>query len=333
LLGDPDRLYSLPTHGKGEENTSMKTALLKRNSIELAERLIDRWFYGEEETESVERFLSDSIDLKYQREVNDEEALRIRTEQNQFIQFLLKYIDAHPLAVRDGHASSIRRAVWKYSGVNCDDFTKLDIRTGVRFDNPEGGDLANFNPANITILTGGKKVFITGLRGDTYLDGSGRIIIFGSFNCASAVGIFTHDHEFRAPDKILFEQGRSFSDTIVYPECFLGENTFVFGNLNFRNVVAPKSVTRLRVTPQPYAIVGGVGSSYGVKKVLEAPETFPPAFLKESVRNVKKYSKKYGAHLEKYVEILGEFLRTDRKNWEPYQARIAAAEADLLKQD
>ncbi len=309
----------------------MITELLTRHTTELAERLIDSWFYGEEELESIERFLSNSIDLKHQRAVNDKEAVGIRTEQNQFIQFLLKRIDAHPLAVRDGHASSIRRIVWKHSGINCDDFTKLDIRTGVRFDNPEGGNLETFNPANITILTGGKKVFITGLRGDTYLDGSGKIIIYGSFNCASAVSVFTHDHEFKAPDRILFEQGRSFSNTIIYPECFLGENVFVFGNLNFRSIAAPKTITRLRVTPQPYAVIGGIGSSYGVKKVLDSPETFPPAFLKETIQNVRRYSERYGAHLEKYVGIVGEFLRTDRKDWPPYQARIAEAEADLLK--
>jgi hypothetical protein len=309
----------------------MITQLLTRHTTERAERLIDSWFYGEEELESVERFLSDSIDLKHQRAVNDKEAVGIRTEQNQFIQLLLRRIDSHPLAIRDGHASSIRRIVWKHSGINCDDFTKLDIRTGVRFDNPEGGNLAAFNPANITILTGGKKVFITGLRGDTYLDGSGRIVIFGSFNCASGVSIFTHDHEFRAPDRVLFEQGRSFSNTIIYPECFLGESVFVFGNLNFRSVAAPKTITRLRVTPQPYAIIGGIGSSYGVKKLLDAPETFPPAFLEETVQNVRRYSERYGAHLEKYVGIVGEFLRTDRKDWPPYQARIAEAEADLFK--
>ena len=41
----------------------MKTQLLTRTSIELAERLIDRCFYGEEPLESVDRFLSESIDL------------------------------------------------------------------------------------------------------------------------------------------------------------------------------------------------------------------------------------------------------------------------------
>ena len=311
----------------------MITKLFERRTIEFAETLIDKWFYGEKELESVEEFLSDSIDLKYQCAVKDEEARKIRTEQNQFIQFLLKHIDAHPLAVKDGDASSIRSAVWKHSGINCDNFAKLDIRTGVRFDNAEGGNLAYFNPANITILTGGNKVFITGLRGDTYLDGSGRIVIYGSFNCASGVSLFTHDHEFRASDKVLFEQGRSYSNTIIYPECFLGENVFVFGNLNFRSIVAPKTITRLKATPQPYAITGGIGSSYGVKKVLDPPDKFPPAFLKETIQNIKKYSESYGAHLEKYVGIVGEFLKTDRQNWSPYQARISEAEADLLKQD
>ena len=311
----------------------MTAELMKRHTIEFAESLINRWFYEEEGLESIERFMSDSIDLKYQCEVKDEEARKTRTSQNQFIQFLMDCIDAHPLAVRDGYASTIRSVVWKYSGINCDNFAKLDIRTGVRFDNPEGGNLANFNPANITIVTGGKKVFITGLRGDTYLDGSGKIIIYGSFNCASGVSIFTHDHGFMAPDRTLFEQGRSFSNTIIYPECFIGENVFVFGNLNFRSIVAPKTITRLKKTPQPYVITGGIGSRYGVKKFLDLPDTFPPAFLKETIQNVKKYSEKYGAHLEKYAGIVGEFLSTDHKDWLPYQERITAAEADLFNQD
>ena len=311
----------------------MVTGLLTRERIAFAERLVDRWFHGEEALESVEAFLSETIDLKYQREAKDEQSKSIRTEQNQFIQLLLDCIDSHRLAVRDGHAASIRRAVWKHSGINCDDFSRLDIRTGVRFDSPEGGNLANFNPANITILTGGKKVFITGLRGDTYLDGSGKIVIYGAFNCASGVSIFTHDHEFKAPDKSLFEQGRTFSNTIIYPECFIGESVYVFGNLNFRNIVAPKTITRLRVAQQPYAIVGGIGSSYGVKKVLDGPVTFPPAFLKETIRNVKAYSEKHGAHLQKYAETVAEFLRTDREDWTPYQARITQLEADLFRKD
>ena len=130
---------------------------------------------------------------------------------------------------------------------------------------------------------------------------------------------------------MLFEQGRSFTSTIVYPECFVGENCFIFGNLNFRTVVAPKSVTRLRGGQPPYAIVGGVGSRFGVKKVLEGPAAFPPAFLAETVQNVKRFSARYGAHLEQYVAIVGEFLNTDRSDWAPYQARISAAEADLLR--
>jgi len=316
----------------------MLTKLLSRGRIEKAEQLIDKWFYGEEKLDSIDSFLSENINLEYQRDVQDKEGKQIRKEQNLLIQFLLKYIDAHPLSVRDGHTSKIRTLVWKHSGINCDNFDKLDIRTGVRFDNPQGGDLEHFNPNNITILTGGKKVFITGLRGDTYLDGSGKIVIYGAFNCASGVSIFTHDHEFRAPDKTLFEQGRTYSNTIIYPECFIGEDVFVFGNLNFRNIIAPKSVTRLKVLPPPYTIIGGVGSGYGVKKVLEKPESFPPKFLKETIRNIKKYSEKYGMHLEKYVKLIGDFLKTSEKdrekyyaNWLPYQAKINELEAKLFK--
>ena len=316
----------------------MVTDLLSRNKVELAEKLIDSWFYGEEKLDSIENFLSESIDLKYQKDEKDEEARKIRTVQNQFIQFLLKYVDSHPLSVRDGSTSKLRSLMWKYSGIKCDDFSKLDIRTGVRFDNPEGGDLVKFNPSNITILTGGKKVFITGLRGDTYLDGSGKIIIYGAFNCASGVSIFTHDHEFKAPDKTLWAQGRSFSNTIIYPECFIGEDVFVFGNLNFRNVIAPKTVTRLKISPPPYTIAGGVGSSYGVKRILDSAENFPPDFLKETITNIKKYSEKYGTHLEKYVRILGDFLKTEEKDrdkypeaWLPYQAKIAELEKKLFK--
>jgi hypothetical protein len=308
----------------------MKTALLARPTVERSEKLIDQWFYGEVRTESFQQFLSESIDLTYQREVENDDDRRVRTEQNQFVQFLLDRIDTHPLAVRGGEASALRRVVWRYSGIVCDDFAKLDIRTGVRFDSPEGGNLANFNPGNITILTGGKKVFITGLRGNTYLDGSGKIVIYGAFNCASGVSIFTHDHEFKAPDKSLFEQGRSFSDTVIYPECFIGEGAFIFGNLNVRNIVAPRTITRLKVPPPPFGIIGGVGSSFGVKRVLEAPASFPPAFLKDTIDNIRKFSQRHGTHLERYAGIVGEFLGTDRKHWPPYQERIAALEADLF---
>jgi hypothetical protein len=308
----------------------MKTPLLTRSTVELAEKLIDQWFHGEIQTESFEQFLSESIDLQYQRRVDDEGARSIRTEQNQFVQFLLDCIDGHPLAVRDGDASALRRVVWRHSGIVCDDFAKLDIRTGVRFDSPEGGNLANFNPENITILTGGKKVFITGLRGNTYLDGSGRILIYGAFNCASGVSIFTHDHEFKAPDKSLFEQGRSFSHTVIYPECFIGEGAFIFGNLNVRNIVAPRTITRLKVPPSPFGIIGGVGSGYGVKRVLDPPASFPPAFLKDTIERVKAFSETYGAHLESYARVVGEFLTTDRKRWMEYQARITELEAELF---
>jgi hypothetical protein len=308
----------------------MKTALMSRTTVELAATLVDRWFYGEAGTESVDQLLSERIDGRYQRHVDDEDARRIRTEQNQFVQFLLDCIDGHPLAVRDGDASALRRVVWRHSGIVCDDFSKLDIRTGVRFDSPEGGNLANFNPRNITILTGGKKVFITGLRGNTYLDGSGRIVIFGAFNCASGVSLFTHDHEFKAPDRSLFEQGRSFSRTVIYPECFIGEGAFIFGNLNVRNIVAPRTITRLKVPPAPFGIIGGVGSSYGVKRVLDAPESFPPAFLKDTIERIKAFSETYGTHLEKYAHLVGEFLSTDRKHWVECQARITELESELF---
>jgi hypothetical protein len=308
----------------------MTTALLVRTTVELAERLVDQWFYGEVGAESVDQFLSERIDPTYQCDVDDEGARRTRTEQNQFIQFMLDRIDAHPLAVRDGDASSLRRVVWRHSGIVCDDFSKLDIRTGVRFDSPEGGNLATFNPRNITILTGGKKVFITGLRGDTYLDGSGKIVIYGAFNCASGVSIFTHDHEFKATDKSLFAQGRSFSNTVIYPECFIGEGAFVFGNLNVRDIVAPRTITRLKVPPAPCGIIGGVGSGYGIKRALDLPASFPVAFLRETVENVRRFSERHGVHLERYAEVVREFLVTDRKDWAPYQARITAFEADLF---
>lgn len=97
--------------------------------------------------------------------------------------------------------------------------------------------------------------------------------------------------------------------------------------------MAPKAITRLKVAQQPYAIVGGIGSSYGVKKVLEAPGTFPLAFLEDTIQNVKSYSEKYGAHLEKYIAIVGEFLRTDRKGWQPYHVAIAQPEAGLFDQE
>jgi hypothetical protein len=320
---------SIPGEARLADMTTT-TALLTRTTVELAERMVDQWFYGDVGTESVDQFLSERIDARFQGAVDDDGGRRIRTEQNQFIQLLLDCIDGHPLAVRDGDAASLRRVAWKHSGIVCDDFSKLDIRTGVRFDSPEGGNLATFNPRNITILTGGKKIFITGLRGDTYLDGSGKIVIYGAFNCAAGVSIFTHDHEFRSPDKSLFGQGRSFSNTVIYPECFIGEGAFVFGNLNVRNILAPKTITRLKMPPPPCGVIGGVGSGYGVKRVLDAPASFPVDYLSETVENVRRFSAKHGAHLEKYAEVVREFLATDRRQWAPYQARITALEAALF---
>jgi hypothetical protein len=308
----------------------MTTHPLARRQVDRAQQSIDRWFHGEEPLEAFEAFLAERIDRRYQRHVEDEESRRIRTGQNQFVQFLLNAIDAHPLAVRDGEAASLRRVVWKHAGIVCDDFSRLDIRSGVRFDCPEGGNLAHFNPANITIMTGGKKVFITGLRGTTYLDGTGPIVIYGAFNCASGVNLFTHDHEFQAPDRSLFEQGRTASRTVIYPECFLGEGVFVFGTLNVHDIAAPRTITRLKVAPPPYAIIGGVGSGYGPKRLLDAPAPFPPPFLRETIRNIRAFSEKHGAHLDGYCGVVAEFLQTDRKDWRPFQARIAEAEAALF---
>ncbi len=305
--------------------------LFNKENLNKAKTLIDDWFINDDVISQIEDYLKNSIDLKFQKKLDNAEDEKVRTMQNQFIQFLLQYIDANPLAVRDGHTSELRSLVWKYSGINCDDFSKLDIRANVRFDNPQGGDLKYFNPDNITILTGGNKCLITGLRNTTYLDGTGKVIIYGSFNCASGVNIFTHDHEFQAPDKPLFNQGRTNTVTIIYPECFIGEGAFIFGNLNTRNVVAPKTVTRLNKVQAPLAIIGGIGSSFGTKKQIDAGTEYPPAYLKETIKNVKQYSKIYGDHLEKYVEIVARFLKTDRQDWNSYQAEINILEKVLLE--
>jgi hypothetical protein len=46
----------------------------------------------------------------------------------------------------------------------------------------------------------------------------------------------------------------------------------------------------------------------------------------------KAFSERQGGHLEKYVDVVAEFLSTDRKDWPPCQARIAQLEADLFGQ-
>jgi len=84
------------------------------------------------------------------------------------------------------------------------------------------------------------------------------------------------------------------------------------------------------VTPPPFATVGGVGSSYGVKRVPEASESFPPAFLTDTIENIKKYSERYGTHLERYAGMVREFLEADCKDWESYQARVTGLEVELF---
>jgi hypothetical protein len=61
----------------------MAMARLARDSMALATDLIDRCFHGQAAQDSIEKFLSESIDLKYQRALE-------------------RKVDNHPLAVRDG---------------------------------------------------------------------------------------------------------------------------------------------------------------------------------------------------------------------------------------
>lgn len=308
----------------------MKKTAPESKTVEAFRQIIDCWFYDESASARLDELLKMHIDIAYQREAQTPGEIEVRTHQNQLIQMLLQLIDCHPLAVRDGHTSKLRTLVWKYSGIRCDNFSKLDIRGGVRFDNAQGGNLAHFNPANITILTGGKKVFITGLRADTYLDGTGPITIYGSFNCASGVNIFTHDHDFKDPDRSLFEQGRPVTHTFIYPECFIGESVFIFGSLNTRNVAAPKTVTRLGKSPEPFAVIGGIGSGFGVKKALDSGVDYPPEYLRETIENIRTAAPEHAEHLDRYVDIVREFLANNRTDWPDYQQRITQLEFELL---
>jgi len=310
----------------------MRKRYFERRTVDSAIRLVDRCLYGEAPLSALDAFLCRLIDPRYQQAVEDEGARAVRTEQNLFMQLVLHVLDNHPLSVRTADTLDLRRLVWRHAGIRCDDWERLEIRAGVRFDSPTGGNLAYFNPANLFFLTGGQRVIMTGLRRPTYIDGSGQVIVYGGLVCASGVNIFTHDHAVRDTERPLglAHGGVVRSNTILYPDVFVGEDAFVFGRLDLRTMVLAKSVTRLKVRHPPYTMQGGVGAQFGVKEEMPVPRQFPPSYLLEMATQVKAFSPSHGAHLENYLVLVGEYLAGGQKDWPDYLAEIRKLEARLL---
>lgn len=316
---------------------------------ENAKELIEGILRGERKSDSLREFLDSNIDRGYFRHIEDSdtEGLEIRRRQNLLIQQTLEFLDTHPMAADDStyeHAARpVRTLIWEHSGISCDDFSKLDVRRGVRFDNAEGGGYKYFNPQNINIMTGGQKVFLTGLRGATYLDGAGKLIIYGPFTSAANNSFFTHDHIFLDPEKPHNVQGKTFSNIIIYPDCFFGENCTIFGNLNLRTFAVNRTTTRTKVIHPPYSFVGGTENYRLIEKLterVEFPKEFPPQYLQNLTKNLEgnKNSKMFGSHLQEYLSIVKKYVdqrpatpQERQEIWSPYQEQVRKLESDLFK--
>ena len=245
--------------------------------------------------------------------------------QNLIIDWALTYVDSHPCSEIRFIAEPIRSIIWKYAGIKCDDFSKLHIGKGVRF----------FNPNNITLATCGYDIFFAGLRAPAFLDGRSRIVIFGPATFGGGVKIFTHEHLLNNPNLLHWEQGRVYVPCLIYPDCFVGEDVHIFGKLEVKTVLADMTVKRPRKVLPPYSIIGGIGKDFRVIRNIDFPQAFPPKHLLEALKNVKSFSYKLGALLEKYYKLVKELSQTpgDRiENWKLIRDELTAVEKKVLEE-
>jgi acetyltransferase-like isoleucine patch superfamily enzyme len=251
----------------------------------------------------LEDFLHKNVMLSQIKEDfhGETEELRRLQQENLIVKWALTYVDHHPCAEIREIAEPVRAKIWKCAGVKCDDYKKLHIGQWVRF----------FNPTNITLVTGGHVIYFAGGRSVTFLDGRGKILIFGPADFASGVKIFTHDHNVEDPEKPSYSQGRVVFPSIVFPDCFIGEDVHVFGDLQLKTVVADFSVTSLKKNYPPYSIVGGIGGTYRLIRHLSFPQIFPPKYLKDLLENAKKSLPEAGEFLNEYFRVIKKYIETE----------------------
>ncbi len=275
----------------------------------------------------LENFLSEFVvhpDIKEDFRKDPGELERLKT-QNLLVNWALAYVDIHPCSEIRYIAEPVRATIWKCAGIKCDDFSKVHIGKGVRF----------FNPRNLTLATGGYDILFAGLRSPTFLDGRSKIVIFGPATIGAGVKIFTHDHILDNPNLLHWEQGRVYVPCIIYPDCFIGDDVHIFGELEIKTVLADMSIKRPAKVLPPYSMVGGIGKAFRVIKYIDFPQPFPPKHLTKTLANVKKFFSGLGILLERYYKIVKELneMPGDRmENWKLLREKISIIEKEILQE-
>ena len=255
----------------------------------------------------------------------DPEELKRLQNRNPLIDWALTYLDTHPFSETPEIAEPIRAVVWKCAGIKCDDFSKLRIGKAVRF----------YNPENITLATGGFPIDFVGLRSVTFLDGRCELIIFGTNSFGAGVKIFTHAHSrdnTNLPHYV--HDKRIHIPSIIYPDCAIGEDCHILGNIQMRTVVADMSVTQHKKCFPPYSVIGGIGRAYRVIRYTNIPKPFPPEYLVNLLENVKSSYRDLGSLLAEYYEFIKELSETsgDRaKEWVSIREKVKRIEEEYHK--
>jgi hypothetical protein len=273
------------------------------------------------------QFLCENVlpsDVKVDIHKDPEELGRLR-EENVLIKWAEGYVDNHPLSEVRSVSEPVRRAIWKASGVRCDDFSMLHIGKSVRV----------FNPTNLTLVSGGYPMYLAGVRSGTFIDGRGKVIIFGPIDMGAGVKIFTHVHNMDNPGLPHYHQGRTLVPSVVYPDCFIGEDTHIMGILNIKSVVADFTVTTPKQFLPPYSVIGGIGSDCRVLRYLGLPKQFPPEHLRKVYESARRSFPPVGRLLGEYYMAVEELIEatdiTDRAQyWSKFRERIDAAQERCL---
>lgn len=242
---------------------------------------------------------------------------------NLLINWAISYVDEHPCCEIREISDPVRAVIWKCAGIECDDYSKLRIGKFVRFSRPE----------NIKIITGGHLMEFTGTRSGTWFDGRGKIVIFGPSDFSAGVKIFTHLHYLEDTNrpKYVHWGTETLIPCIIYPDCWFGEDSHIFGSLQMNTVVADGTITRHSKSMPPYSIVAGTGRTYRVIREVEFPRSFPPKYITKVLDSAKKNFPNLGAMLEKYLEVVKEFCETPGErieNWKRVVERVKTIESE-----
>lgn len=256
----------------------------------------------------------------------DPEELRRLRKENILAKWAETYVDSHPASEIRSVSEPVRRVIWKASGVRCDDFSVLHIGKGVRV----------FNPRNLILVSGGYPMYLAGVRSGTFIDGRAKVIIFGPIDVAAGVKIFTHLHTMDSPDLPHYHQGRTLVPAVLYPDCFIGEDTHIMGVLNMKSVVADLTVTIPRHFFPPYSMIGGIAGGCRVLRYLELPKHFPPDHLKKVYDSTVRNFPPIAELLREYYSAIEELIRdkgvTDRAEyWSNLRQKIYASQERCLR--